>query len=73
MLGITLLHDDTVEKVDAIKNKYQGNADHINLQILRDWIDGRGLKPVTWGTLIDELRVVGLDTLADDIEEGLVV
>ena len=67
MLGIILLQDDSGAIVDALENRYQRDANRINLSILRDWLDGQGLMPVTWGTLVEALKSVGLNTLAGDI------
>ena len=36
-------------------------------EIFRDWLQGYGMTPVTWNTLIDTLRRGRLHTLADDI------
>ena len=40
----------------------------INLEILQEWINGRGRQPVSWATLTEVLRDVGLSELASDIE-----
>ena len=46
------------------------NAADINLEILRLWIGGKG-KPLSWNTLINVLKDIGLGILASDIKEGL--
>ena len=40
----------------------------INTEILREWATGRGKKPVSWETLTEVLRNIGLSTLASEIE-----
>ena len=66
--GILLLKDETGSNVAAITNKHLGNAELINIEILQEWVSGRGKKPVSWRTLIEVLRDTGLGVLADDIE-----
>ena len=66
--GILLLKDKTGAKVAAITDKHKGNAELINIEILQEWVSGRGKKPVSWRTLIEVLRDTGLGVLADDIE-----
>ena len=44
-------------------------AEEINIEIIQEWIAGRGKKPVTWDTFINVLRDINFTTLADEIEE----
>ena len=68
--GIQLLNDETGEKVDSIVSRYRGEAQEINLNILKLWIRGEG-KPPDWDNLIEALKAIGLVTLASDMQEGL--
>ena len=68
--GILLLNDETGAKVNTIVSKHHGDAEQINLAILKLWIEGKG-KPLSWDTLIDVLKEVGLVALASDIKEQL--
>ena len=70
MFGILLLNDETGAEINAIVLKYGEDAEMINLEILRRWIEGRG-KPLSWDTLIDTLLQIGLHTLASDIKDAL--
>ena len=70
-LGIFLLKDETGAIVKALKQEHLQNSEEINMAIFRDWLQGKGAQPVAWSTLIDVLRKIGLGTLADDIEGGL--
>ena len=70
MFGILLLNDETGAEVRTITTKHHQDAELINLEILSLWIEGKG-KPLTWGVLIDVLKTIGLDVLANDIEEGI--
>ena len=70
-LGILLLKDDTGAIVEALERQHLLNVEEINMAIFRKWLQGTGAQPVAWSTLIDVLRKIGLGTLADDIEGGL--
>ena len=67
--GILLLEDKTGAEVNAIVTKHREDAEQINLQILRLWIGGKG-KPLSWDTLINVLKAIGLNTLASDIQDS---
>ena len=51
-----------------MEHKHRSDAERINEKILREWISGRGRKPVSWATLTEALRDVELSTLASEIE-----
>ena len=68
--GVLLLNDETGAEVNAIVTKYRDDAEQINLEVLRLWIGGKG-KPLSWDTLIDVLKAVGLNILASDIQDSL--
>jgi len=71
LLGFLLLEDSAGVIVHSIVHKHGGDAEKINIEILHQWLSGRGKKPVSWRTLIEVLRDVGLFCLASDIEEVL--
>ena len=71
-LGVFLLNDETGAIVQALENEHNKTAEKINTAIFREWLQGKGAQPVAWSTLIDVFRDIGLCTLADDIEGGLV-
>ena len=66
--GIFLLNDPTGARVEAIEKELRGEAKKINVQILREWLKGDGLQPVTWQTLVDVVGDCGLSILAGDIK-----
>ena len=70
MFGVLLLNDKTAAEVTAIVNERRENAADINLEILRLWIGEKG-KPLSWNTLINVLKDIGLGNLASDIQYGL--
>ena len=65
--GTLLLVDRTGTRVAAITDKHRGDAERINIEILREWLAGSG-EPVSWRTLTGVLRDADLNLLADDIE-----
>ena len=68
IFGILLLDDPNGTRVNNIERKHREDAERINTEILREWVTGGGKKPVTWETLTDVLRDIGLGTLASEIE-----
>ena len=67
--GILLLEDTNGDRVRNMEHKHRGDVEQINLEILWEWVSGRGKQPVTWETLTEVLRDVELSVLARDIEE----
>ena len=66
--GILLLEERTGESVSALACKHMHNSEQICIEILEEWIAGRGKHPVTWNTLIEVLHDAELSTLAREIE-----
>eukprot|EP00731_Ephydatia_muelleri_P033973 Em0043g17a len=56
--GIFLLEDSNGAIVEALENEHLKNAERINLAILLKWLDGKGVKPVTWSTLVTVLQKI---------------
>ena len=68
--GTALLEDSDGTKVATIVRKYSNDSTLINHEILTQWVQGMGMKPITWGVLIDVLRSpCNLNALAEDIED----
>ncbi len=57
----------------ATNGRYGGNAEEINLEVFRLWINGEGREPIilSWNTLVSILREIGLNPLADKINSTL--
>ena len=70
-LGPLLLNDDTGAVTSAIVSQYQRDAVAINQEILTRWLQGQGKKPVSWSTLTDVLKEVGLSELSQMIQDSL--
>ena len=67
MFGTFLLNDEKQVRVTALAVQHGNRATDINMAILREWLCGSGMKPVTWGTLVEVLKNCSLD-LYEDIE-----
>ena len=67
--GLHLLDDPNGTRVRNIERDYR-EIERINTEILREWVTGRGKKPVTWETLTEVLCDIELGALASEIEAG---
>ena len=65
--ALLLPQDQTGMKVKNMAHRYSNDPKQINTEILREWLTGNGKQPVTWSTLVEVLRDIGLSALADDI------
>ena len=65
--GVLLLEDRTGARIQNIVSKHMKDPERINMEVLQKWIEGRGKKPVTWEALVEVLRDMNFNTLADDI------
>ena len=63
--GILLLDDEFGKRMEIIKHDKQDVA-RIITQILREWLEGTGLKP-TWGTLLKVLKKMKEHELAEAV------
>ena len=55
-LGMWLLEDFKGVLLDALMSEHQYNAEAITRAIFQRWITGTGRKPITWRTLVENLR-----------------
>ena len=67
-LGTLLLNDESGAKLCAIEHEFNKNANMINYHILQQWLEGSGKTPVTWRTLIEVMKNIGLKKLAREIQ-----
>ena len=65
--GIHLLQDDNGAKIDSIIAKEEGELIHISLKILSRWLQGEGMQPPMWSTIIEVLKKSNLGVLAEEI------
>ena len=68
-VGTLLLEDEDGVKTEAIVISQYQKVPAINHYILSTWLRGGGKKPVTWSTLIDVFKKVGLTRLAQSIKQ----
>ena len=69
--GTFLLDDEIGHKVRNIEITERGDSLRITVEILRQWLNGKGKKPVTWQTLVTCLQDTGLYVLAEKIDDLL--
>ena len=67
--GILLLNDDG-SLVDSMEVECHSRPERIVIKILQEWLQGNGLLPVTWNTLIETLKNTGLPELAADVHKA---
>ena len=70
LFGTQLLKDSDGNEVRIIEMKH-GDPVDITVEILEQWLQGKGKMPATWQTVIKCLRDTGLNVLADIIESSL--
>ena len=71
MLGSLLLQDDSGARVASLRAQYMLDTDEINIAILREWMNGGGLQPVTWATLVRAIAEAGQVALAKRMFDAL--
>ena len=71
MLGILLLEDKDGAVMQTITFECSKNTTLMTTEVLRRWLRGKGKQPVTWRTLTDSLKSIGLSHLASSIEHSL--
>ena len=69
--GTLLLEDKTGNEVESIRISKHNDPLLIKVEILRQWLQGKGKNPVKWQTLVTCLRATGLTVLADRIDDSL--
>ena len=67
--GILLLNDTTGSRVATME--CNNSPERITRKILQEWLEGKGLMPVSWETLVKTLRDIELNALADKIQQKL--
>ncbi len=67
--GYLLLDDGTGARVSNIIHFHRENPEKINMDVLQQWLSGKGIQPVTWSSLVQVLRDIDLVDLAEDIAD----
>ena len=55
----------------SLIKKHSKDCESINMEIVEEWLQGGGAKPVSWRTLTRILKAVKLTVLAQDIIDTL--
>lgn len=71
-LGRMLLNDETGAITKEIVYQNPLDVEAMNTEILKEWLKGQRRQPVTWCTLIDILKEIGLSDLAEMIQDNLI-
>ena len=66
--GLLLLEDHNGARIHALAHKHMNDANEINIEIIEEWVAGKGIHPINWKTLTEVLRDIELSTLAEEIE-----
>ena len=69
--GIFLLNDEDGSIIDSIEIKCREEPNRITKEILKRWLQGRGVGPVTYATLVKILKKTELNVLAQTIKSSL--
>ena len=55
----------------AVRESEHFQVENACCTILHKWLDGQGLQPVTWDTLVECLEDIGHRSLAEDLRKEL--
>ena len=70
-IGIQLLKNEDVNKLNTIASDFPGNHTRCCNEMFRLWFQSD--KQATWKKLLDALEAVGLIALADDIKKSMYI
>ena len=70
-LGIELELDEDGQLLDDIKKERGKDEAKCCLDVLKKWLQGAGVEPKTWGTLIHCLREIEAQEAVESIEENV--
>ena len=57
-------------EIDAIRMDHEMVRDRC-YQVLKNWLNGGGRKPVTWNTLLKAIRLEGFEDFATELEQKI--
>ena len=70
-LGFLMNFDVRGKEVETIEQKYRGDPKDCCRAIFQHWLDGNGVRPCSWGTLIQLLDDCDQDALVQEIQSAL--
>ena len=69
--GTILLEDKNGNIVKGIEKAKREDPVDVTVEIVRQWLQGKGRKPVTWQTFAECLKEANLHVAAEDIGRAL--
>ena len=70
-LGYIMNFDPTGSEIETIEQKYRGDPKDCCRAVFQHWLNGNGVRPCSWGTLIDLLDDIDQVVLAQEIQSAL--
>ena len=70
-LGFLMNFDLRGKEVETIEQKYRGDPKNCCRAMFQHWLDGNGVRPCTWGTLIELLEDCDQVALVQEIQSAL--
>ena len=70
-LGYIMNFDTTGAEIEMIDQKYRGDPKECCRAMFQLWLSGYGVRPCSWGTLIELLEDCEQEALAEEIQSAL--
>ena len=70
-LGVLMNFDQTGSKIETVERKYHGNPEDCCRAVFIHWLNGNGIIPCSWRTLIGLLDDLDQEVLAQEIQSAL--
>ena len=70
-LGYIMNFDSTGAKIESIEKKYRGDPEDCCRAMFQHWLSGNGVRPCSWGTLIELLEDCDQQALLEEIQSAL--
>ena len=71
-VGIHLNFDPTGRTLALIRARHPSDPEACCTDMMKEWLEGRGRRPVNWATLVRVLKDGEFSVLAEDVEQLLV-
>ena len=66
--GLLFLEDHNGARIRAVGHKHNNDEKEINIEVIEEWVAGKGIHHVNWKILTEVLHDIELSTLAEEIE-----
>ena len=70
-VGYLMNFDLRGKEIETIDQKHRGDPKHCCRAMFQHWLDGNGVRPCSWGTLIELLNDCDQEVLVQDIQSVL--